>query len=87
MITEELPWENIIDPADRDLPTPGQIHHLKFSNDGRILMAMTQPYAWGEPTEEYRYDIFTWDVVNRRRVSHHRKRTKVCNPPLEKENA
>lgn len=78
-LREELPWKNIIrNPTDCELPTAAQIHHLKFSNDSKILMALTKPYKW-EPTQKYHYDIFTWDVMNGRRILNYVNESEVCS--------
>ena len=69
-------------PTDCELPTAGQVHHLKFSDDGRVLMAITKPYKC-EPTQDCRYDIFTWDVISGCRILTYNNKSKVCNMPLE----
>ena len=76
---EEPPWGNIItDPSDCTLPTTAQIHHLKFSNDSKILMALTKPYKC-EQTQKYHYDIFTWDVAKGRRILKYTYKSEVRN--------
>ncbi len=70
------------------MPTKGRIHHLKFSDDSGILMAMTKPYYW-ELTQEYCYDTFAWDVTNGCRILSHPNKTKVSRmrPKTARPNA
>ena len=45
-------------------------------------MAITKPYK-SEPTQDYRYDIFTWNVNSGRRILTYNNKSKVCRMPLE----
>lgn len=55
-------------PQDSELPVGIQLADLKFSRNGEILMGITEPFS-RQGMQGMRYEIITWDLVSKRKLS------------------